>query len=206
MALKYQKSKIYIIKNNVNDLVYIGATTQELNIRFNDHIRATRTKKTENYRLYTAIKELGEDNFYISLIENYPCEDVRELREREGHYIREFNSWKPEYGYNKKMETRTKHEYYQDTKEHVKDKVKEYYDKHKDQVDNYKKKHYEENKAHFKQYKHEWYLKNKATHNLKGKERIKCECGADICKGALRFHLTTKRHSDSLKSLTNQQE
>ena len=34
------------------------------------------------------MRELGVENFYIELIENFPCDTVEELRAREGHYIR----------------------------------------------------------------------------------------------------------------------
>lgn len=56
------------------------------------------------------------------------------------------------------------------------------------------KEHYEDNKEHFKAYKHEWYLNHKDTHNAKGKERLVCECGLEICKAALKSHLRSKRH------------
>ena len=32
--------------------------------------------------------ELGVGIFYIELIENHPCNDIYELRAREGHFIR----------------------------------------------------------------------------------------------------------------------
>ena len=36
--------------------------------------------------------ELDVENFYIELIENYPCNDIYELRAREGYYIREIGT------------------------------------------------------------------------------------------------------------------
>ena len=36
--------------------------------------------------------ELDVENFDIELIENYPCNDVYELRAREGYYIREIGT------------------------------------------------------------------------------------------------------------------
>jgi hypothetical protein len=63
------------------------------------------------------------------------------------------------------------------------------------------KEHYEENKEHFKQYKREWYLKRKDTHNQKSKERVICDCGANICRAALKGHLMTERHKVNLEKV-----
>ena len=38
------------------------------------------------------MQELDVENFYIELIENYPCNDVYELRAREGYHIREIGT------------------------------------------------------------------------------------------------------------------
>ena len=35
------------------------------------------------------MRTTGKDNFYIELVENYPCNTKEELMAREGHYIRE---------------------------------------------------------------------------------------------------------------------
>ena len=45
--------------------------------------------KRPQYLMYQHMHEMGEDNFYIELIDNYPCNDIYELRAREGHFIRQ---------------------------------------------------------------------------------------------------------------------
>ena len=45
-------------------------------------------KTKPQYKLYKHMQELDVDNFYIELIENYPCNDVYESRAREGYHIR----------------------------------------------------------------------------------------------------------------------
>ena len=63
------------------------------------------------------MNELGVENFYIELIENYPCNDVYELRSREGYYIREIGTL------NKNVAGRTRKEYkkqhHETNKEHI---------------------------------------------------------------------------------------
>ena len=86
----YSKGKIYKILNNIDDEIYVGSTTETLGQRMAKH-RAARKSKPQ-YKLYKHMNELGVDNFYIELIENYPCNDVYELRAREGYYIREIGT------------------------------------------------------------------------------------------------------------------
>ena len=38
------------------------------------------------------MKIIGADKFYIELIEEYPCDNVEQLRQGEGHYIREMGT------------------------------------------------------------------------------------------------------------------
>lgn len=90
-----QYGRIYIIKNKINDKVYIGQTTQKLQERLNNHLKFS-TLKTRNYKFYQAVKEIGKDNFYIELLEdNIPN---NELNEKEIYYIDKFNSFHD--GYN----------------------------------------------------------------------------------------------------------
>ena len=152
-TIDYSNGKIYIIRNTENDKAYVGSTFGSLNKRFNGHTNEINTHRTKGYRFYKAMGELGKDCFYIELIEEYPCENVTQLRAREGHWIRHYNTWQDEHGYIKKLEARTKPEYYQDTKEHVLEKVKEYYNEHKEERDTYEKEHYEANREHYLEYK-----------------------------------------------------
>ena len=188
--------KIYIIKNNINDKVYIGSTNKDnIKHRLYQHILGSiNDKQSEKHgKLLRAIKEIGDDNFTIELIEILECDNIDEVRHKEGYWIRYYESWVDDKGYNTRLEGRTKKEYYNDTKEHTIQRVKNYYETNKEARDAYKKQHYTENREHFQNYKQEWYLKNKDTHNLKGKERIMCECGVEVCRGALQRHLQTER-------------
>ena len=48
------------------------------------------------------MREIGKQRFYIELYEEYPCENIEQLRKREGEIIREL---KPTL--NKRIEDRT---------------------------------------------------------------------------------------------------
>lgn len=77
---------IYIIRNTVNDKVYIGQTIHSINFRMNQHMLKA---DTGNQKLYKAMRELGKCNFYIELITEV---DNKQLDSMENHYINKYNS------------------------------------------------------------------------------------------------------------------
>ena len=48
----YENGKIYAIRNNVNDMVYIGSTCNPLHKRFYDHKHHMKTENCMNIPLY----------------------------------------------------------------------------------------------------------------------------------------------------------
>lgn len=80
---------IYIIKNDINDKVYIGQTSRSIEIRWKEHIRTTTSI------IYKAINKYGIEHFWIDQIEE--CDDIL-LDEREKYWIQKYNSF--ETGYN----------------------------------------------------------------------------------------------------------
>lgn len=88
--------RIYIIKNNINDKVYIGKTFNNIQTRFREHIRDSRKKHKEHRKLYSAISKYGENNFYVELVEDNIDESI--LSNKEIEYIKFYDSYKN--GYN----------------------------------------------------------------------------------------------------------
>lgn len=90
---------IYIIRNSVNDKVYIGQTKMSLQKRFALHCKPSTQKQKGNYKLYVAMKMYGTENFNIELIEgDIPVEN---LDEKEIEYIEKFDSYVNGYNSNK---------------------------------------------------------------------------------------------------------
>ena len=86
---------IYIIKNSINDKVYIGQTTNSIEERFKNHIKKS-TIKSRKYKLYNAFKKYGIENFFVEPLEtNIPIEN---LNDKEIFYIEKFDSF--DNGYN----------------------------------------------------------------------------------------------------------
>ena len=93
---KYKIAKIYKLFNTINGDFYIGSTVNKyLCNRLSMHkYESTRA----NSKLYTAMKELGKENFKIELLETIECNCKRELTNREQYYI---DTLLPTYNMNK---------------------------------------------------------------------------------------------------------
>jgi group I intron endonuclease len=90
--VNYENGQIYALRNYVNDLVYIGATTVGLSARMAQHRKQWKEEKNCNRKIYRAFTELGVENFYITQIEACPSKNLNELLAREGFYIRLFDT------------------------------------------------------------------------------------------------------------------
>ena len=111
----YAKGKIYKILNSIDDEVYVGSTAETLSQSMTRH-RASQTKNP-HFKLYQHMNAIGVDNFYIELIENYPCTCKYELRAKEGACIRKLGTL------NAGIEGRTKQEWYDENRELLNEKI-----------------------------------------------------------------------------------
>ena len=76
----YQNSKVYKIWNTEDDMIYIGSTTQALCVRMAEHRRDVKRCQERGMRLLYHMQGIGIDKFRIELVEEYPCNNVEELR------------------------------------------------------------------------------------------------------------------------------
>ena len=82
MVQDFAKGKIYKITNDLNDDMYIGSTCDTLVRRFIVHKFDSTREKMQNRALYKLINEIGFERFRIQLIEDYPCEDLYQIRQK----------------------------------------------------------------------------------------------------------------------------
>ena len=87
---------IYIIRNSVNDKVYIGQTSQSVKERFRQHLQRAEDKERFTYKIYNAMHKYGKDKFYVETLESDIPQNLVDQKEIE--YIRLFDSF--ENGYN----------------------------------------------------------------------------------------------------------
>lgn len=86
---------IYIIKNNINNKVYIGQTINKVSYRFRTHIYYA--VRGRDYIIGKAMRKYGINNFFYEVIEE--CL-IKELNNREIYWIKYYNSTNPRFGYN----------------------------------------------------------------------------------------------------------
>ena len=176
----YSKGKIYCIRNTISDDIYIGSTCQSLSQRMAQHRLDKRRQRNQNRRIYKMMNEVDNDEtFYIELIEDYPCENLYQLRKREGELIREMN---PQL--NMQVECRTakeyqttykeyfnyKKEHYKENKEYLNDCNRKNYEQNKEEIKEHRKIYRENNKEKIHEKQKEWYNNKKEDKNRKSRE------------------------------------
>ena len=137
--------RIYVIKCRINNLLYIGSTIRDLNARMKQHTRDM--YKYTTFKLYKAMNEFDVKNFDISLLEEFEYDDIKDLRKREGTYIKIIRPL-----LNKNIAGRTLKEYNEDHKDSLKIYRRLYYR-------NYRKTHKEE----LRQYRKDYYNNKKSN-------------------------------------------
>ena len=156
MSCNYQNGKIYCIRNTKSNDIYVGSSCEPYSSkRMVKHRSNAKNERDRNMLLYQKMNDLGIENFYIELIENYPCESKDQLRAREKHYIREMATL------NKRIETRTDKEWREDNKEYIQEWKKQHYENNKDEINKKSKQYREENKDKIKQRSKNYYEQNK---------------------------------------------
>ena len=79
----YSSGKIYAIYCNTSGKVYIGSTKNKLGWRFNKHKYERNLESTSSWKL-------DLDNAVIVLLENYPCDNRRQLEVREQYWMNKY--------------------------------------------------------------------------------------------------------------------
>ena len=159
----YQDALIYKLCCKDTDItdIYIGSTTS-FRHRKSEHKSNCNNEKNYKYNrdVYKFIRENGGfNNWDMILIEYYKCDTKLELEKREREVI---ENLKP--SLNNRLPRRTSKEYYQNNREHLKEKQKQYNQDNREQI------------------------------KEKVKEKIKCECGSIITKPYLKKHIKSIKH------------
>ena len=169
----YTNAKIYKIWSPEGDDLYIGSTTQPLYKRLSGHKYSRNCSSKILFEKY--------DDVRIELIESFSCDNIEQLNQREGYFIRNNDC------INKQIAGRTKEEYYQVNKEKNKEKKKDYRENNKEKITEYNKEYYANNKEKLNE-------KNKENNKVK----YTCECGRIINISVKARHMRSKVHQLAL--------
>ena len=183
----FQEAKIYQIKSNQSDEVYVGSTTKKLSRRFNVHKANYKHYLAGKGRYVTSFKIIEYGDAYIELLEDYPCNSKSELEHREAELIRELDC------VNKFIPGRTKKQYREDNRDKILEQMRQY---RLANIDKLNKKHkcscggkyiYSEKSRHMKTAKHQEYEAIKDSY-------VSCPCGVKIMIKDIDTHRNSTQH------------
>jgi len=188
--VNYNNSIIYKLccKDVTITDIYVGSTTNFIqrkrahkNSCFNEN------NKKYNFNVYRFIREHGGwCNWSMVQIENYNCENKRELETRERYWFEELKA-----KLNSKFPSRTRKEYRENNKKIIKEKKREYNENNKEIVQEYSKEYYEKNKGKAKEY----YEINKQKLLETAKQKVNCDiCNKRINKSSIARHKRTQHN------------
>ena len=185
--MDYKNGKIYSIRSYQTDEIYIGSTCSPLNKTIWNHKAKYKQYLNDKSHYLTSFEILKYDDYYIELIELYPCNSKIELHKKQGEYIRDMDC------VNKVMPGRTNKEsckqYRETNKNKIKEKGKIYRENNKEKI-SLKGKIYRE--------------KNKEKISLKNKKTMICICGSTFRISDKSKHYKTKKHRTYIFNLHNE--
>lgn len=147
--VNYNDGKIYKITSG--DRIYVGATTLDLNQRLLLHkYEAKRYINGKHNNICMSFFLCNRNDSKIELIEEFPCENRKQLMEREKYHI---NSVKCVNKHKNTMTDNYQKDYYNEHKDKFKIYFREYYLNSKPKF----KAYYQENKERIKAYQKERY-------------------------------------------------
>ena len=133
--MEFQNGKIYTIRSFQTEKYYIGSTNHKtLSQRLSKHKSKYREWLKDKKKYITSFEILKYDDYYIELLELYPCNLKAELHKREGELIRIHKDSLV----NRCIPCRTPKKFQIDNKEIIAIKKKQFYIANIDKIKDYK--------------------------------------------------------------------
>ena len=185
----YENGKVYAVRNDLTNDVYIGSTVMSLSRRMVQH-RSDAKKRPDIMPLTRKMHQIGIDHFYIELVEEYPCKNKEYLNKREGELIRELAT------INKRVEQRTPTEIAEQRREYRETHHEHILEWRREWRENNREKLREQNRAQKAKDKYKIYERDKAWKSTK----IECPCGGKYTNCHKAEHLKCKKHQDYINN------
>jgi len=187
----YSKSLIYKLccKNPEIKEIYVGSTTNLIKRKYYHKYDCNNVNsKAYNHYKYQFIRDNGGfKNWDMVLIENYACENKRQLEKRERYFIELLNTTLNSY---------TPFLTEEEKKEQKKEYDKEYRENHIEEIKEKDKNYKENNKDKIKEY-------FKSINEKHKKEKYNCVCGSNLRLADKKRHLSTTKHLNYIRLYFN---
>jgi len=137
MVKDYSRGKIYKLVCNISNKIYIGSTCEPtLARRLANHVSDFKKWKNGKHRKITSFEIIEQGDYYIELLEIYPCTINEELLKRERFYIKSLDCINKIKNLNCTDEDKKERNkiYQGNNKDKIKEYKKEYYIKNKDKI------------------------------------------------------------------------
>jgi group I intron endonuclease len=180
----YSKAKIYRLVCNITGKQYIGSTCYTLSQRKAKHVYEA--KKQNKYIRSKDVIDGG--NYSIILVENYPCNNIDELKQRERYFIETIECVNFAIPASTRKEVEQRHR----ETEKYKETTKKYEENNKEKIKERQQKYRDEHREE---------LSKKACEY--GTKRVVCDCGLELQRGNLLKHKKRKAHLEWEKNLRN---
>lgn len=189
---KYQKGKVYAIICRKTERRYIGSSCEPtLARRLSQHVGDFKKWEKGEKNYITSFDIIKDNDYYIVLLESYPCNSKDELRMCEQKHIdlceclNKRKAFQSEEGFKQYQ----KQHYEQNKDEKIK-YAKEWREQNLDKISKQKKQYREQNHVEILEKKRQYYEKNRDEINAKQSERICCShCKKELRKSGLSRHL-----------------
>ena len=193
--VNYTNSKVYKIWSTQGDKIYVGSTTKQyLSQRMDAH--RSQYKRWKDSKITMAVSsfilfdEYGVENCFIELLETKECNSKDEVLQLEGKYIRDLEC------VNKRIAGRTKKEYLEDNREHL----KQYHEDNYERIQSYQRQYRELNKETTKEKNKQYHDLNKEKIKKRNNEKYNCDCGGKYTRAGKSQHFKNIMHCQYIES------
>tara|TARA_R100001509_G_scaffold164643_1_gene143011 strand:+ start:144 stop:806 length:663 start_codon:yes stop_codon:yes gene_type:complete len=186
MTKDYSLGKIYKIIDNRSDMFYVGSTCYPLlSQRLAKHKSHLRDYEKGYGKYVTSFEILNNDDYKIILLENYPCNNIDELKSQEQVWLDKLRcdnmvNKQNAKGLNLEKKKEYRKEYIEKNKEEIAKKSKEYRENNKEEIAQKQKEYRKNNREKLAQKFREYYKTHKEERLEKKQEwrknnKIQCD-------------------------------
>jgi hypothetical protein len=185
------KGLIYKITCNITNNIYIGSTTQKLNVRISKHMYKYKLYKNGLSHFVSSYLIFDNNDYKYECIEEIEVDTKEEILLREKWYIQNNKC----VNYNNPIESK------QEYKKRHKIANKKYYETHKQEIKDKQREYNEEHKDNKREYDKQYRLKNLDKIKKYNNEKLNCPCGGCFTKINKSRHNKSNMHIEYLENL-----